>query len=169
MIYAISYFSSPGNSVKSPFNGEPTNLYQILLETINLKSIDKTFLAKKLILEKTLEFINTIEDVKLRASKSAIKEAIKPKYPPGTADYSEIVESVEHAWNAAVQRSVNPDAGSLGHLSRQGVQVGLYLGKPTDALMPLNNTKSNQYANQYAKKVNYPPASWGASGTIKHF
>ena len=92
--------------------------------------------------------------------------ALRRTFHPRSSDYRIIGETAHHAWNAAVQRSVGADGGSLGHLSKDAVQVGLYLGKPTDALVPRVKKGKGYSVNECSRRIrgiiNWDPArlSW---------
>jgi len=173
MLYSVAYFATPDKASISRYKGEPTNQYNMLHETINALNKREVLKENKVAKEKeerikrTIEFINkSIKDERMRQYQSVVFAALRTEFDPRSYDYRIISETVHHAWNAAVQRSVGADGGSLGHLSNEGVQVGLYLGKPTDSLVPKIKKKKEYSANEFGKKIqgiiNWDPArlSW---------
>ena len=173
MLHGVAYFATPGKTSVSKYNGEPQNQWNMLHEAIDALNKREVLKEGEVVnekeerVERTIEFIiKSIKDERKRQYQSDVFAALRKEFDPRSFDYRIIGETVHHAWNAAVQRSIGTDCGSLGHLSNQGVQVGLYLGKPTDSLVPRITKKKEYSANEFSKKIrgiiNWDPArlSW---------
>lgn len=117
MIRGVAHFSSSGKSVTgvSPYNGEPLNLYKILRRTLEKQELTK---RQRLQLIDTIKFIeDSIEDEKAREMQSVVFAALDEAFPKREEiRYYLVKHTTHHAWSAAVETTLDPDCGSLGHL-----------------------------------------------------
>ncbi len=131
-VWAVSHFAS--ESSNAPIDEPPRpdqSFFKILVSIAREKELER---EHKELIDKTLNYVKTnIENEDDRNRRSVVlKKLEKDGYP---REHQDIWHTVIHAWNCALQETMKVPGGSLGTLP-YSAPVGLYLGKPTDALFP---------------------------------
>jgi len=102
-------------------------------------------------------------------SSVGLRERLSPKHP----DYKTIKNTVNHAWNVAVVATHEPDGGSFGYLPRS-TPIGLYLGIPTDTMLPVSIRKGKYNITSFRRRIpliiDWDPAklSWAKVARAVH-
>jgi len=152
MLRGLAHFSSYSDAPLGPpsHEGPPLTLYDMLLLTLQNRDLAP---VHKRYLEMTVEFIQgAIENRSDWGRQSIIFAALDRKLNPFNPDYHTIKNTVNHAYNATVEYSLAPDGGSLGYLPRSA-QVGLYLDRPTNSLLPLVFKEGRPSIPSFSKKI----------------
>lgn len=151
-LYALDHFANRSDApvLPAPLMDKPVNLYTILCDTLENPDLSPQHLKY---LEITRQFVDDyIDDPSERARQSVIWTTLEERLSPKHPNYKTIKHTVNHAWNAAVVATHQPDGGSLGYLPRSA-PVGLYLDEPTDALLPLNIRRGKYNTTSFRRRV----------------
>ncbi len=152
MLHSFTYFMTQDKTIPSDYTGEPQNQYVILKET--LSKIPEENKEHKELIGTLLDEFNGIDE-KDRQYLSSALSLFRKKYKTQGYYYRVITETLFHAWNTAVQRTIKPDGGSLGHLTSDSVPIGIYFEDITDTLIPFTSKdKFNLFKELREKTLN---------------
>ncbi len=143
---AIEYFSRDETSAtKRAKTRAPVTMYDIL-EELYARGPEELGVSSWTVVHSTKKFID--DNVPDRGIRSAVMTCLEEHRDGLDAPtYRAIRNTVIHAWNAAVQRTLAPDGASVGALP-DSVPVSLFLDRPCDALYPFDENQRESSSNR---------------------
>ena len=143
MLYVLSHFITNDSKIiaKQSEATALSNMYQVLKESRNkLESLAESGekAARDLnYVTRTLNYVDSIEDDRLRTMQSAVFTKLDLDYKDKKRDenYYIIKHTAHNAWSKAISKTVKADGSSLGALPTCS-QVGFLFGETSDILIP---------------------------------
>ena len=166
MLRGVSHFSSRENAISelSSPDVKTTNLYEVLYETLQIKDLPNEAIRQ---IKRTIKWIDdNIEGEDERGRQSIIFNKLDIAFPQKMKhdQYNILKGTVHHAWSAAVEKTLKPDGDSLGYLYNGSIQVGEYLAKPTDTLLPITKEKGGLVIDSFRRHIPVLFMDWDPTG-----